>query len=149
MGLLDSSTLEAEPCVSPTCDCDVRLVAQWDLIGGDLRARNIWFRSSSKVFHVSLDVLDTRSDILSCGLFLCPLSRRLHATRPKYTSEWGCVSVPWSGLGLLHVSSLVGLNILGPPRASQDTALPGKVGEAEKCVWGLLPEETLCQDGGI
>lgn len=147
MGLIFSSTLQAEPCISPMCDCAIRLVAQWDLTVGDLRARNLWFRSSSRPFHISLE--DLRHGESSSGLAVCSGTLLMPAppSLPKAHLHMG-PSVPWFGLGPMYASSVLGLilSLLWTPQVS---LLPGEARDSEMGGWGLLPEETLCQDGSI
>lgn len=98
MGLIFSSTLQAEPRVSPMCNCAIRLVAQWDLTVGDLRARNLWFRSFSRPFHISLE--DLRHGEWSSGLAVCSGTLLMPAppSLPKAHLHMGPF-VPWFGLG--------------------------------------------------
>lgn len=84
---------------------------------GDLRARNLWFRSSSRAFHVSLEDPNMRSEVLNGQFVLVPSSRRLHLACPKpaykcgrfYTLVLGwasCMPVQFGGLSSSVLSGL-------------------------------------------
>lgn len=103
MGLIVSSTLQTEPCVSPMCNCAIRLVAQWDLTVGDLRAGSLWFRSSSRALHVSLEGPDVRSDVLNWQFVLVPSSHLLHLACPRPTNEWDRLYPGWGPASYMRV----------------------------------------------
>lgn len=114
MGLIFSSTLQAEPCVSPMCDSAIRLVSQWDLTVGDLRARNLWFRSSSGGFPRFTGGSRHGEWSFKWQFVLVPSSKPAPPSLPTAHLRMG-LSVPWFRLGLLCGSSVLRAN---PPQSS-------------------------------
>lgn len=134
------------------CDCAVRFIAQWDLTVGDLRAKNLWFTSSCRPFHISLEDADMGVVGSSSGLAVCStaLLMTAPASSPKAQLRLGPPAHPWFRLGLVYASSASGLFLLLHPLwTAQVSLFPGETREAGKDGWELLPEETLCQNGSI
>lgn len=111
------------------------------------------------MLFLPLDARDVQSDIPLLGV--CP--RPLHHKGPtrlvqhkkkkpktKRTDERLRVSVPVPAEVRLGPSSLAGFDPLSPLPDVPGTLLSsGRLREAETGGQGLLPEEPLCQDGGV
>lgn len=149
MGLIVSSTLQAEPCVSPTCvtvpsgwlHSEIWLWVSWGqgTFGSDL---------PPGAFHVSQEDPDKRSKVLNWQFVLVPSSHLLHLACPKLTYEWSRL-YPGSGWASCMQVQFWGLSSSVISELNRSSVLPGEVREADTGGWGLLPEETLCQDGSI